>query len=237
MKLLDKTNMNDKYKNFIRVINPATGEVLFEKNNLVTQSGRVIMMEKLIGETFSGSEYTRELELEDSGLDLLQRELCLVKVGDGAANIATPFAVSPVDPEVRDVINPLPIRKRNSTDPLAGGETYLYKYFLKETDPIDGDYIFFGKVFDNTLPLTEFNMGENMVKAVYEVTFSRDDLQNYIVNEIGFYVGNVTRSGDDITSIKNVELFSKINFSSKELKTITESSYFTELKVEYTVYS
>ena len=51
----------DKYKNFIRVTNPITGKVLFERENMVVQRGRLFTLEKVFNDFYTHGDQSSSM--------------------------------------------------------------------------------------------------------------------------------------------------------------------------------
>lgn len=56
MKVLENISLKDKAKNFVRAINPITGKVLFERENIVTQRGRLFVLEKTFNDYYTSGD-------------------------------------------------------------------------------------------------------------------------------------------------------------------------------------
>jgi len=55
-KIYEQISLQDSYKNFIRAINPKTGKVLFERENMVLHRGRLFTLEKIFNDFYNAGD-------------------------------------------------------------------------------------------------------------------------------------------------------------------------------------
>lgn len=225
----------------VKMVDNATGEVIFDRHNLVTLRGRTLALEKLFNKE-------NTLDLNYNTTDLASKKILLFKVGTGGCDPASPFVLlnGIVSANSVKLANEIPF-KVNETGTQDSDKYFDIKPTYTETSD-DGhgnvvttpsDFCYFAKTFDSI----EYFYNENNVDEVgikLQLSISADDFcttkttdeNNYVtykrstaINELGLCCGNPVYNADgELVDVKNIELVTHLQFSSEPFYNNTKSS-------------
>ena len=185
----DKLNLGGFHdlKNKIVVYNRETGEKVFEKENLVVESGRIFTLENIANFLTDGN----------SGVGG-RRQLLYFSIGDGGVNVGEHDA--PLDPVNADVA---------LVNALSFGTVNTDSMYCKL---VTADY--FGKFFETLTNAERWNIDAptNKVALKYLLKVEPADARGEAISEIGIHFGRV-----DTGTVVDDGLFSRISFPSKFL--------------------
>jgi len=180
--------MDLKLKNRIDVYDIDTKELLFSKENLVVDSGRKFVLEKLTNIGIGNINHS------------VDRRLLYFKIGDGGvADASKPMLINfPVATDT-DLINPLPFRTYDGTK--------LNEYCKS----VNGS--FYGKYFSPLDDSSRWDIDATKNKICFkaECQVSRSDARGEVINEVGIFFGS--KDGDN--NIIDDGMYARITFASK----------------------
>jgi hypothetical protein len=216
----------------IRLIDPVTGKVILEKDNLIVMRGRTYALESL---------FKDPIDPAASGYKVnLNRTVGLFKIGSGGADIqSAPF--QPFTPlySDEDMAVPVPFvtldsgkydsqeKENNPSIVEQMSENQKRKYYLP-TQRQDGTSEYFGKVFE-VEPQWVFNKSTNEVYKKIMLKIDANEARGYMINELGLVIAEYDATNN---VWKDAELFSRVTFDTQSLTSLTRS-----LLVEYLIFA
>jgi len=192
IKQSDSLRLDDTFKNKIRVFDKETGKFLFERDNLVTQSGRIFTMESITNTLAPTTTNTTN-----------RRQLLYFTIGHGGVNAGEPD--QPIAPTSDNTDASMLATQVAFTTANSGGQYCNLS---------DGNY--YGKYFEVLSNANSWSIdsGQNKVTHILSMIVSPTDARGEAISEIGIHFGY--RSGGG-SVVSDSGLFSRITFASKYL--------------------
>lgn len=199
--------------NFIVVRDPATGEVLQVRKNLVLRSGREFDLRKIFGIPYAG----------ESVAALNSRTLCVFGIGTGGSPVANPFtpiAPTPADTELNTRVA---FRTANAARPLSSTDA------LKYTDSVTtgAETAYFKKTFTST-PSVTIDTARDQVYVKVPLSISAQDARDQLISELALYTA--VQNSNVYSGFK---IFSRVTFQTEPLQSATGKA----LDIDYYVYA
>jgi len=249
MRIDDKFTMADNHqpktiRGHVKISDKATGKVLLDKDNLVTQRARVWLFEQLF-KTDPPHSYTdsdSKIKIDNT------RQICLMSVGSGGADINasafTPYVPLFSDKDLGQKVPFITQDPDKDNDTTAQANPSIVKvlsadqqkkFFMPTTNP-DGSTYYYGKRPDGWTDERPYGSSStwNIDRFSGEVSFSmnfsvaEDECRGSIINELGLWIGTYNKKTN---AYDNLELATRICFDSEPLSSLTKA-----LDIEYIMY-
>ena len=222
---------------------PLTNEILFEKDNLITQRSRAYILELISGMSSGVSEFVdNETKVDENGETWQKvRTLCLFKIGNGGADIQnTPFeSISPNFNDT-DLFNPVPFiiydPMKSLSDSKKANPSYVEEMYDEDKntyylpfEQADNSVRYYGKKFDSMNSKLFVNRANGECYLKFNLELNVHEARGQLFNELGLLIGRYDPSDN---TYKDVELFSHITFDTNSLKSLKR-----DLVIEYYIYA
>jgi hypothetical protein len=218
------SNSKKQYKTKVTFINPDTGDVLFETQNLVLLSGREFILRKLFGLPYEDDltgDAVKDLER------LNRRLICAYGVGRGGTSLAqprVPLSPSPADTDLSNpaIFNALTLNKEELDKQYA-----IYAEMVAVKNNI---YHACKKRIINAKPVINLDANDDEIFMQMDLTITKEECVNDMINEIVLYTGEQSENLNGIPRFIKFKPFSRVTFSTE---------YFDEAKtllIDYRVY-
>lgn len=234
LRLHDKIGEPENYANLglkghLTFRDPLTGEVILEKDNLVTLRLRSFVLELLFGMN------------TNAGINNTNRKICLFKIGSGGADL-TASPLEAIAPKVTDteLYNPIPFVITSSLketipeyqanpsilESLTEEQTKIY--YLPQEQP-DGSVRYYGKRFEEDSERIKYDTNNGVVYWHGSCRITAEEARGFVLNELGL----VFAEYDEATnSYSDVELATHVTFASNALLSLNNG-----VLIEYLLYA
>lgn len=234
LRLLDKSKINmtclPNLRGHVIIRDALTGEIIEEKDNLITLRARCFILEILFG-----------LNAPDGYINNKDRTVCLFKIGSGGADLqASPLeAIAPAFSDTdmyseipfviqTDLKDTLPEYQANPSILSELDEEQKKMYYLPKEQP-DGSIRYYGKRFEEDSDRLKLDTNNGVVYWHGSCRITAQEARGFVLNELGLVLAHYD---EESNSYSDVELFSHICFSSIALTSLKRG-----VLVSYVVYA
>lgn len=226
---LDENNFN-KLRGHVILRDALTGEIIEEKDNLITLRARSFVLELLFG-----------LNAPEGYINNKDRTVCLFNIGSGGADLqASPLeAISPKFSDtgmyseipfviVSDLKETLPEYQANPSIIEELNEEQKKTYYLPKEQP-DGSVRYYAKVFEKDSERLKLDKNNGVVYWHGTCRITPQEARGFVLNELGLILAHYDEERNAYT---DAEQFSHITFSSIALTSLNNG-----ILIEYLVYA